>query len=405
MAVIEQAERASTGSATVPIRVVDVDVHPIGLVEDIADYLDEPYRSRHYLHHRQEVEARDFVYPPNGTTSLRQDSFPRPGEGPPEAMDHILLKDSGVDYAILTPVTIPQRITDPDFDAAICRAENRLWADTWLSKYNPHGRYWGPIRVSPANPVAAGREIEHWAGHERLVQAYLHPDSPIPFGAEPYNPMFEAAARHELPVAIHPRKATGSAMLTPVGFVSYHIENFTQWPMQAMGHLASMVFEGLFDRFPTTRIVLLELGFTWLPTFMWRLDRRWEALRAELPHVKRRPSEYIREHVYFDTQPIEDIDPRQELGPVLDWVGADSRLMFATDYPHWDFDAPSWLEPRLPEKSRRSIMAGTAVELYNLPSERPVDAIDQLGDRRPAPEGPKRSDGRVHSMSSHYDAV
>src|SRR5262249_13580534 len=158
-------------------------------------------------------------------------------------------------------------------------------------------------------------------------QAYTHPDSPLPLGRSVFDPLYEAVTRHDLPLAIHPKKAIGMGMLTPVGFASYHIENQSVWPVPYMGHLASLVFEGTFERFPNRKFVCLESGSPWLPPFLWRLDRRWEALRAEVPHLKRRPSEYLREHVYFATQPIEDIDTQAELQPMLDWLGADRRLM------------------------------------------------------------------------------
>jgi hypothetical protein len=69
------------------------------------------------------------------------------------------------------------------------------------------------------------------------------------------------------------------------------------------------------------------------------MDKHWERLRVETPHVKRPPSEYVREHVWFTTQPIEEPDNPQHLAEVIDWLGWD-RLMFSTDYPHWDFDDP-----------------------------------------------------------------
>ena len=366
----------SQQTTTVPVRVIDVDVHPIGLREDMAEYIEEPVRSRYFRRHRYEVENRDFIYPPNGTTGHRRDANPVPGERTGAVMERQLLGEAGVDYAILTPVATSQRLGDPEFDTALARAENRMWSETWLSRYNEHGRYWGSIKVSSTDPVAAATEIETWAGHPRMLQVYMHPDSQIPYGRAVFDPLYAAATRHGLPVAIHPKKAAGMGMLTPVGFSSYHIENFAQWPMQFMGHLASLVFEGTFERFPTLRVVCLEAGFTWVPAFLWRLDHRWRALRAEVPHVKRPPSEYIREHVVFSTQPIENIDPARELAPLLKWMDAGRLLMFSSDYPHYDFDAPGWLSPRLPRIYRDRVFARTALEVYGLPAERPRGVLD-----------------------------
>jgi hypothetical protein len=40
------------------------------------------------------------------------------------------------------------------------------------------------------------------------------------------------------------------------------------------------------------------------------MDKHWERMRKETPQVKRPPSEYVREHVWFTTQPIEEPDDR-----------------------------------------------------------------------------------------------
>ena len=49
--------------------------------------------------------------------------------------------------------------------------------------------------------------------------------------------------------------------------------------------LTSLVFEGVFERFPKLKIVLVEGGFAWAPALCWRMDKHWERLRVETPHV------------------------------------------------------------------------------------------------------------------------
>jgi predicted TIM-barrel fold metal-dependent hydrolase len=49
-------------------------------------------------------------------------------------------------------------------------------------------------------------------------------------------------------------------------------------------------------------------------------------------------------------------------------------LMFATDYPHWDFDRPDLVSLRLPASWREKVMRENALSLYGLPA-RPVDAM------------------------------
>ena len=55
--------------------------------------------------------------------------------------------------------------------------------------------------------------------------------------------------------------------------------------------LTSMVVEGVFEHFPTLRVILVESGFAWLPSLAWRLDKHWQRMREETPDLKRLPSE------------------------------------------------------------------------------------------------------------------
>jgi predicted TIM-barrel fold metal-dependent hydrolase len=101
---------------------------------------------------------------------------------------------------------------------------------------------------------------------------------------------------------------------------------------------------------------------------LWRLDRAWRLLGEEVPHVTRPPSELVREHIWVTTQPIEEPPRPHDFEEMLDELEMDDRLLFATDYPHWDFDAPSQALPSsLAVSRRRMIMAENARALYRLP--------------------------------------
>jgi predicted TIM-barrel fold metal-dependent hydrolase len=100
---------------------------------------------------------------------------------------------------------------------------------------------------------------------------------------------------------------------------------------------------------------------------MWRLDRAWRRLGDETPDLRRPPSEYIREHVWVTTQPMEEPTEPAQFHQLLDQLGMDDRLLFATDYPHWDFDAPDQALPvKLAPDLERKIMVENARALYRL---------------------------------------
>jgi predicted TIM-barrel fold metal-dependent hydrolase len=132
------------------------------------------------------------------------------------------------------------------------------------------------------------------------------------------------------------------------------------------GVMASLIFEGVFERFPKLRVCLIEGGFTWAPAFGWRMDKHWARMRTEVPHVKRPPSEYLREHFWFASQPIAEPENAAHLTDVIDWLGWD-RLVFSTDYPHWDFDDPRYtFKINLTESQRARIFRENAKALYRL---------------------------------------
>lgn len=101
--------------------------------------------------------------------------------------------------------------------------------------------------------------------------------------------------------------------------ISYNAELF----------LASMIFDGVFDRFPLLRIGVVELGASWIISWMKHLDQSYRAFRRlqDLSGVKILPSEYVQKHIKITPFPGEDI------GWLLE-SGASDLLMFASDYPH-----------------------------------------------------------------------
>jgi predicted TIM-barrel fold metal-dependent hydrolase len=118
-----------------------------------------------------------------------------------------------------------------------------------------------------------------------------------------------------------------------------------------------------------------------VPALLWRLDEDYRALRKETPWLKRLPSEYAREHIRLSTQPLEQPRSRDALWPALADIGAQDMLLFASDYPHWDFDDPTVL--RLPEDWREAILDTNARRLYGLSPREPSRGEEVLsGDRR-----------------------
>jgi hypothetical protein len=204
------------------------------------------------------------------------------------------------------------------------------------------------------------------AADSRFVQILMLIRTAEPLGRRKYWKIYEAAVEHDLPLGIH-FGGWGRGPITGVGYGSFYIEDTVGMATAFADQLTSLVCEGVFERFPALRIVLIEGGIAWLAPLMWRLDRAWKLLRAEAPALTRLPSELIREHVWLTTQPIDEPPRAADFAAMLEQMAMSDHILFATDYPHWDFDAPDRALPRsVTGDVRDAIMCGNARRLYGL---------------------------------------
>jgi predicted TIM-barrel fold metal-dependent hydrolase len=341
---------------------VDTDVH--NDLGDLTEHLPRVWHDRW----RRVGSGAGSVHEGNPRGVLRRDATP-PGGGPPASDPQFVLSDHldryGIDYAVLTgPGGLPLG-PDADYGNALASAYNdRLLAD-WLP-VSP--RFKGSVTVNAADPVAAAGEIRRVGSHPGMVQVLMPGASRAPYGQRQYHPIYEAAVELGLPVAVHPgAEGAGTAWPpTPVGYPSRYMEWHNTLPITFMAQVNSLVCEGVFERFPTLRFVVVEGGLAWLPHLMWRMDKNYKALRDTTPWLRRLPSEYIVDHVRLTTQPIEEPAEAGRLAQVLAMMSAERTVMFSSDYPHWDNDDPNRILRGVEPDVRARILGATAAELYGL---------------------------------------
>lgn len=295
-----------------------------------------------------------------------------------------LLKDHvekyGVDYAILTGSAIMVGVSlhyDPDYANALASAFNDWLAERWL-KASP--KFKGSILINNSDPVAAAAEIDRMAKHPDMVQVLMCSASPRLYGQRFYHPIYEAAERNGLPVAIHlgPDGMGIAGAPTQSGYPTRYMELQNIVTTNYMVHVNSMICEGVFEKYPGLQFICIEGGISWMAHLMWRMDKNYKALRDTVPWLRKLPSEYIKQHVWLTTQPIEEPKNPQHLVDIIKMCELEDRIMFSSDYPHWDFDNPHVVFKHFPKDLREKVLAKNAIKLFGL-TEKPVTTEAGVG--------------------------
>ena len=356
------------------VRCVDCDVHPTPRRGELIQYIPEPWRSKYFLSHdRGEqiyYDAPDYAH----AYAMRTDSFPPDGEFPgsdPDMALRQLIMEAGADIAILEPIHGPARLAEAT--QAYCVAINTWLANHWLDSHNNwHERWRGSISIAIDDPRGAVTEIEKWAGHPYMAQVLINAEPRPSWGHPQYDPIWRAATKHDITVSCHLGRGHHETLpMPPVGFPSYNHDFMVTYSLLAANQVMSLIFDGVFDRFPTLRIVFIEHAFTWILPLMWRMDAVYEA-RKSWVDIKRKPSDYVKEHIKFTTQPLDYPEDKTELTRALEWMECDKILMYSSDYPHWTFDDPRWLVKHLPPHAREKVMFRNGIATYRLPETVPV---------------------------------
>jgi predicted TIM-barrel fold metal-dependent hydrolase len=127
-----------------------------------------------------------------------------------------------------------------------------------------------------------------------------------------------------------------------------------------------MMETGVPARFPKLDIVFTEGGVGWVPWIMLRLDKEYMERRRDVPWLTDRPSTYIRK-MWFATQPIEEPEHLHDMATLLTLFGGEDSVMFASDWPHHDFDHPmKVMQIPVSHEVRRKLMGANALRLLKL---------------------------------------
>lgn len=343
---------------------IDCDLHPAPPgVRALLPYLDAYWRDQFQNRHIDRMAFTLTSYPPGSPFAARPDW--RPASGAPagdldrirrEALDPFRLR-----YAVCNVLHGAIALFNEDMSAALCSAVND-WTAKELLDREPRLR--ASILVPPQNPELAAKEIERVAADRRFVQVLLLAMGETPLGRRLNWPIYAAAGKHELAVAIH-AGSTYRMAPTYAGWPSHRVEDYIAQSTAFETQLMSLVAEGVFQKFPGLRVVMSEAGFAWLPNWFWRAGKTWRGVRPEVPWIDRAPAEIVTDHVRFTLQPV-DAPARDPavLRRTLQHIGSDRLLLFSTDYPHWHFDGEDALPEGLDEATIAKMLIDNPLETY-----------------------------------------
>jgi len=258
------------------------------------------------------------------------------------------------------------RLNDPEAATEVVRIYNQWLAD--FCDTHPE-RFAGIACVPGHNMSSAIEELERVGkrGSVRGVEIPLHKDmNPL---WDPYwEPLWAAVNELGLPVHFH---TIGGGHPETQGFplqvqrASWAVY-ITGFGIQMAGVLMSMIFSGVFEKYPKLRLVIGESGIGWIPYVLDHMDLEWEDQFHDLS-LTMKPSDYWRRQCAATYQ-------TDRIGiKLLDELGTEN-VMWGSDFPHPDGiwpDSQSFIDRELghlPENVRRKIVCDNAAALYGFSS-------------------------------------
>ena len=342
---------------------IDCDIHPaMPNARALLPYMDEYWRE-HMLRRGLERENFDLMaFPVNAPINARPDwklAKGPPGSSLSDMQAHVLdPMETGI--AICNVLHGAQAMMSEDLSAALCRGVNNWIAAEWLDR-DPRLR--ASILVPQHSGELAAEEIERMAGDRRFVQVMMLSMAELPLGRRQTWPIYRAAEKHGLPIGIH----AGSSFRHPPsagGWGSTLLEDYVSYAEGFAGALNSLLAEGVFQKFPDLMVVLMESGVTWLPASMWRINKTWRGVRSEVPWLNKLPGDIIRARVRLTMQPLDTPPDEAGLTAVLEQLGSEDMLLFASDYPHWQYDGDAAVPAGIPQGMLRKMMIDNALATY-----------------------------------------
>jgi len=238
-------------------------------------------------------------------------------------------REIGIDRQILFGTSMdPAVLTRGPLGLALCRAYN----DWSASLIKGHEDALFPVALLPAGyPEAMAGELRRCVdglGFKAGFLAAYTLDRTLDDPA--FDPLFAAAVTLDVPLFVHPNSR---GELTN-RFKNFYIMHSLARPTNCSAALTGLVLGGAFERHPALRVAFFECNAEWMLFWMHRMDATYPYLKQDYaPYLALKPSDYVRRNCWLS------VESHEPLTQALSEIG-ETRLLMASDYPHWDTGFP-----------------------------------------------------------------
>ena len=352
--------------------IVDVDSHHYEseAFSEIAEYIDDPVLRQNAGHQTltkpgidtgngsfQELNGRIIRY-----RGRRKEKVP-----PTPHRDITLMRRwmdaMGTDIACLFPTPMLNLSLSPNvaMQTGLAWAYNRWLCERILAE---EPRIKSMIYLPFHDPSACIKTVEYFTGKPGVIGFMVTSTHHRSVFENDYIKLYAMLQERGYPLAFHSATGSEPGLRLFNKFFGVHALGFC-W--HNMVYLTNWIINAMPERFPKLKTIWIESGLAWVPFLMQRLDNEYMMRSSEVPMLKRKPSDYMRE-MYYSSQPMEMVDNRESLELTFKLINAETQLLYASDFPHWDMDLPSTIFdlPFLNEQAKRNILGGNAQRLFNL---------------------------------------
>lgn len=369
--------------------ICDMDAHHVETVswKEIVEYIEDPVlRFQAQLYHNERHGGT--AYGLNGDFGLRYQDVG--GRITHQADRREIVKNTkvhrdvvltrrameglAIDYMVVFPANMLHLGLHPqhDMEVILARAYNRWMVEKLLSV--------DPGIVSlvylPFNsPEESCRIVEEYADKKGVIGFCITSVRHKPVHSNDYMRLYRMIEETGKPVAFHAAYHWQDPSLATVPtFLGMHALGFVWCNMV---HMTNWILSGIPEKFPALKSIWVESGLSWIPALMQRLDDQYLMRQSEAPLLKRMPSDYMRENCWYTSQPMERSNMKA-LQLTLEMINAENQLLYASDWPHFDFDTPGTIFdlPFLSEQAKRNILGLNAARLFGLDPRRPAGVED-----------------------------